>query len=152
MATPELPPDAQAVRAETLRIWHECTLGRHENLTNWSAQHTPDGALWLSAQAVGPDPAMILKRVAEVQASFLSGRITPGSGHQLPALDVSQPGRTAYVWRSAGVWVEMWHTTQPSPPRPTPAVLARSATAAGRRGLGGPLPWTRNRSAETKPA
>jgi hypothetical protein len=149
MTLPELHPDVLAAKYDALKVWRECTLGRHETLTGWKTTTTEDGALWLSARAQGRNPAMVMAKVAECQLARITYFAAPGSGHQLPSLDVSQPGRTAYVWRTGGVWVEIWHATPPAAAEPTPIRPSRTSSTVARRGLGGRLPFTRRRK-ETK--
>jgi hypothetical protein len=151
MTVPELHPDVLAAKYDALKVWRQCTLGRHETLTGWQTTTTADGALWLSAQAQGPEPGPVLKKVAECQFAHITNRAMPGSGHQIPALDVSQEGRTAYVWRTGGVWVEIWHANPPATPEPTPIRPSRPSPATALRGLGARLPYTR-RPGEAKPA
>jgi hypothetical protein len=37
-----------------------------------------------------------------------------------------RPGRVVCVWRTGGVWVELWHHDRPTAVVPTPAVMPQS--------------------------
>jgi hypothetical protein len=64
-----------------------------------------------------------------------------GAGDIRPGFDYSVPGRTACVWRSHGVWVELWVSDTPSVPvAPAQPARRRLLTRPGAR-----LPFTRNR-------
>lgn len=67
-----------------------------------------------------------------------------------PQLDVSVPGRTSLVWRSGGVWVELWHPDTATPQSPEPVVRA-SARRGRLRGPGGRLLFTRNKKTTPTP-
>lgn len=138
--TPESIPAKQA----TIEAWR--LSGRNTvSLDNWTVIRVADGSLLLSAQIDSPAAEEALKAFGKWQSSFLSDRIKPGSGDVLPAFDYSVPGRTAFVWRIDGVWVELWHDEPVVPaPRPTPALHAAQTarTAPSAR-----LPFTRLRNA-----
>lgn len=152
MTTAALHPDLLIAKLETIRRWKDTEAGRRESLGSWTAHRLEDGALFLSGRVDGPHSGRALHRFADHQAGYLANRPqTPGD--QLPTLDVSVPGRVAVVWRTGGVWVELWHPDpQPTPtapvapveparpvvrPRPTPALL------------GARLPFTRRKTHTT---
>ncbi|WP_435606614.1 hypothetical protein [Streptomyces ardesiacus] len=150
MPAPALHPDILIAKYETIRCWTDLEASRHEKLHAWNASRLDDGTLFLSARITGPNPGRALQRFADRHAGYLSRRPqTPGD--QLPALDVSVEGREACVWRTGGVWVELWHPI-PAPaagdrPEPRPAGTSRPP----RRGLpGARLPFGR-RSKTTTP-
>ena len=76
-------------------------------------------------------------------------------GDQRPGFDYTVPGRVICVWRSEGVWVQIWHPdtdpTDPDPgPRPTP--LPRAGVRRLLKRPSARLPYTRNRRKETPAA
>jgi hypothetical protein len=89
----------------------------------------------LSAPVTGSDAAAALERIAAVGDLFGFG-----SSVYRAQLDFLVPGRVACVWRSNGVWVELWRSDTPSDaPAPTRALSGPS----------GRLPFTRNRKENT---
>jgi len=147
-----LSPLAHTVREATLKRWRETETGRREQLVDWQATRTVDGSLMLSARIVGPNPERALHQFADRQAQYLANRpLLPGD--YLPALDVTVPGREACVWRTDGVWVEIWHpdttTTAQGAPQPVPAPALAVPKPSPRGLLGGRLPFARNRRKET---
>jgi hypothetical protein len=104
----------------------------------WREGTLPDGTPHLSARMTGDSALEALHRFASDSMFFL------GSGDTRPAFDYSVPGRTACVWRSRGVWVELWVPDVPSvsvaPVRP---VRRRLLTRPGGR-----LPFTRRDKAK----
>jgi hypothetical protein len=147
MPTPALHPDVILAKHETLHRWKDTETGRRETLEGWKARRLEDGALFLSVEVQGPNPDRALHRFADRQASYLANR-RHQPGDQIPQLDVTVPGRVAVVWRTGGVWVELWHPdTATAPVAPVePRPLARRATPAL---LGGRLPFTRRKTATT---
>lgn len=137
-----------------MKRWRETETGRREQLVDWQETRTDDGTLLLSARVDGPNPGGALHQFADRQAQFLANRsLLPGD--QLPALDVSVPGREACVWRTDGVWVELWRPdTASSVPEPVPAPVpapqpVQAAPKPSPRGLlGGRLPFARTRRQE----
>ncbi|MFE0207056.1 hypothetical protein [Streptomyces sp. NPDC058985] len=154
MTIPSLTPDAVLTKLETVKRWAETEAGRHESLAAWTVSRLDDGSLFLSARVRGREPGRALHRFADRQAGYLANRPhTPGD--QLPTLDVSQAGREAVLWRTGGVWVELWHpdtvTVLPATPAaPSPALAPpapATAPAVPRRSLlsraSARLPYTR---------
>lgn len=105
----------------------------------WARTESKAGPM-LSARVLGPDAAVALAAFAVAGATTYAAQ----GARQIPHLDVGVPGRVACVWQSGGVWVELWHpdtvTHLPSPAHPAPAP-SQGLLA----GLGGRLPFTRNR-------
>ena len=140
MTTPALHPDAIAAKYRTLKHW-SANPDRAEKLTGWKASRLDDGALMLSAQVRGPDPAYALNRFADGLSSYLAICMRDDPTTRLPSMDVSMPGRTAVFWRAEGVWVELWH---PDTPSAAPAPVPAPPPAASKRSrLGGRLLHTR---------
>ncbi|MFF7527302.1 hypothetical protein [Streptomyces pseudovenezuelae] len=101
----------------------------------WQEGTLPDGTPHLSAEMTGSSALEALHRFAADTMFFL------GDGDTRPAFDYSVPGRTACVWRSRGVWVELWVPDTPNTPvAPAQAVRRRLLARPGAR-----LPFTRNR-------
>lgn len=118
---------------------------------DWHTTHTSAGVL-LSARVSGEDAARAVQVMTE-------GRYRTVPPFQHAHLDYSVPGRVACVWRSAGVWFELWHDdTVGGPVKTAPApVLVRVAEPAAAPGpvpvprptllsrASGRLPFTRRR-------
>lgn len=101
----------------------------------WQKGTLPDGTPFLSAEMTGGSALEALHRFAADTMFFL------GHGDTRPAFDYSVPGRTACVWRSHGVWVELWVPDTPSVPvAPAQRARRRILSRSGAR-----LPFTRNR-------
>lgn len=145
--TSDLPLSAQAAKVETERLW----AGRTR--LDWTTSRLEDGTPTLSARIRGRHEATVLTVFANSATVYFEGRPhTPGD--QLPALDVTVPGREVCVWRTGGVWVELWHPTIPAPAAPAAQgpVVPPSTPAlrlSGRGLLGGRLPYTRRTIKET---
>ncbi|MFJ6068982.1 hypothetical protein ACIQHU_38835 [Streptomyces tendae] len=146
MTTPVLHPDILIAKYETLRCWSDNESLRRESLGSWQASRLDDGALFLSGRVTGHDPGRALHRFADRHTGYLSHR-PQQPGDQVPALDVSVPGREACVWRTGGVWVELWHPV-PGPALTTP-VRPVPGPPKGRGLLGGRLPVGRRRKTPT---
>lgn len=112
-----------AVKNAASRAWSLFTQDRKtaETVENWETGTTPDGAPCLSGQVVGDNPALALRL-------FTSDYPIPlgQPGDQRPTVDY-RDGRVVTVWRSAGVWVELWHPETPIPRPGPPAVAQRPA-------------------------
>jgi hypothetical protein len=130
-----------AAKAHAQQSW--TTFMREKNLQpiveGWQAGHTPDGQPTLSGQVVGPGAAYALHRFA-AEYFLVLGQ----AGDVRPQFDVDVPDRVALVWRSGGVWVELWHPdaadvpqSPTAAPGPLTAALPAAAPSApdGRRGL-----------------
>ncbi|MEU1099328.1 hypothetical protein [Streptomyces sp. NPDC005877] len=117
-------------------------------LGTWTNSTAADGTPMLSCRVTGPDARDALQSWARDHTLFLSS-----DGDQRPTFDYSVPGRVTCVWRTGGVWIEMWH---PDTPKPTPAIVAAlvaSRTSPGilrRFSPSGRLPITRTRKERTK--
>lgn len=129
--------DPIAVQHAASRAWSLFTQDRQttETVENWETGTTPDGSPCLSGQVVGDNPALAL-RLFTADYPIPLGQ----PGDQRPHAEYRE-GRVVTVWRSAGVWVELWHPEvpipRPGPPvaaqrpaRPVPAPPRRTAVAA----------------------
>jgi hypothetical protein len=138
----------RAVTEQAVRSWLLFTQERtvKARLSDWTASRGPDGSPVLTTQIVGPDAVRCL-RLFTTEHPLVLG--CPGD--QRPGFDYSTPGRVACVWRSEGVWVQIWHPdTDPSPdPSPVPP---RSGVRRLLQRPSARLPYTRNRRKETPAA
>ncbi|MGW3400765.1 hypothetical protein [Streptomyces zhihengii] len=123
-------PDDLFCRARTAlrKAWTES--GRQlDQLGDWQDATAHDGTPLVSARILTDKPADTLQDFAARRTPILADYLRPGMGDALPAMDFSQPGRAALVWRTSGVWVELWHDDPPVPStgrvRPSPALLAQ---------------------------
>ncbi|KPC68111.1 hypothetical protein ADL27_57260 [Streptomyces sp. NRRL F-6602] len=139
-------------RLTTLHAWnlHTHTRNLAARIPDWRTTTTPDGTPLLTAEVAGPGAAHALHLFATDQESFhLTGR---GPGDLRPVWDVDVPGRTALVWRTGGVWVELWHpdtvTDLPHPVPARPAVSSRPASGRLSR-ASARLPFSRRRATRT---
>lgn len=112
----ELPTPAHTARLEAEHLWAGRT-----RLSTWTAHRLEDGTVALSAEVNARYAPTVLAAFTANAYSYFEGR--PGKpGDQLPTLDVSTVGREACVWRTGGVWVELWH------PVTAPAAVDRPET------------------------
>lgn len=112
-------------------------------LVDWQTGTAPDGSPQVSARVDGPGGADALRRFT---ASHHLALGNPGDLRQ--SFDYTVPGRTACVWRSSGVWVELWHPDSPET-APAPVHAPSRPASAARWGLGGRLPYSRRRTETT---
>ncbi|MCI3279161.1 hypothetical protein [Streptomyces cylindrosporus] len=147
MTISRLHPDVIATKYATLKHWQYSRVkGRHAFLGGWQTARLDDGTVHVSARIRGRDAAEALRAFMNHQELFLAQRIGPNSGHLLPFLDVSQPGRTAACWRLSGVWVEVWHSDDvPAPSPPVQGLPVSSSAGPVPSSPGGRLPHTRKR-------
>ncbi|WP_086732884.1 hypothetical protein [Streptomyces glaucescens] len=126
----------------TEKAWDLYT--RERNLTavvsDWQTGTAPDGRPTLTAEIVGPGAAHALSRFA---AEY---HLVIGEDGQRPQYDIDTPGRTVVVWRTGGVWVQLWHPDETAnQPVVEPVVVGRQrlmSRASGR------LPFTRRKTSE----
>ncbi|RSN50535.1 hypothetical protein DMH12_24965 [Streptomyces sp. WAC 04229] len=123
MSTPRA--NAIDVQFQAENAWRTFTKDRNlpAHLGPWTNSTAPDGCQYLSAEVTGRGAAHALRLFAGSDHHQLSLR---HPGDQRPAFDVDSPGRTGLVWRSCGVWVELWHP-DPVPAVPAPAEAAPAA-------------------------
>lgn len=139
----------RAVTEQAVRAWLLFTQERTVKaaLSDWTASRGPDGSPVITTRIVGPDAGRWLRLFA---SDYLLVLGCPGD--QRPGFDYSVPGRVTCVWRSEGVWVEIWH---PDTDPPTPGPHPERPPTGVRRLLKRPsarLPFTRNRHKETRAA
>lgn len=122
----------------------------HARLTDWHTGTAPDGTPQVSARVHGPGAEHALRRFT-TEAYLVLG----AAGDQRQAFDYGVPDRTSCVWRTGGVWVELWLPKTPAvAPAAAPAVEPASAPVRAPRvlsGLGARFNFTRRRK-ETNPA
>ncbi|GGS96620.1 hypothetical protein [Streptomyces violaceus] len=133
-----------AARVQATRAWTLFTQERNlrARIPDWRTTTSADGVTTLSVEVAGPGAAHALRLFAS-QYHLVLGQ----PGDQRPTFDYTTPGRTACVWRSSGVWVELWH---PDTVAHLPA--APVTHQAPRRGLlsraSDRLPYTRRTTAK----
>jgi hypothetical protein len=135
--------DSETVATEkdhAVKAWYLFTNHRNfkARVPDWRETKAPDGSARLVVEVVGPGAAHALRLFASEYPLVLGG-----VGDQRPGFDYSTPGRVTCVWRSNGVWVELWY------PDAVTAVLepARAPSRPPGRRLfarpSGRLPFTR---------
>ncbi|MFM9780406.1 hypothetical protein [Streptomyces scabiei] len=138
-----------AVKAQAVRSWllFAEERGTKARLNDWTTSRGPDGSVVLTARVIGPEADRYL-RLFTSEHPLILGR----PGDQRPGFDYSVPGRVICVWRSEGVWVEIWHPDiDPTDPTPRP-VPPRSGVRRLLQRPSARLPYTRNRRKETPAA
>lgn len=142
---------ATTARTHATDTWNLFTAqhGYTATIPAWHIHTSPDGTLLLSGRVVGRGARTAVARFARDCHVLLAQY-----GDQRPQFNVSQPGRTALVWRYGGVWVELWHPdSEDTPATPAGDQEAPQAVPAGRAPVlllrrllsspGGRLPFTR---------
>ncbi|AKZ60758.1 putative PCQ3_100 (plasmid) [Streptomyces ambofaciens ATCC 23877] len=137
-----------AARLQAVHAWQSFTTDRNLKavVPDWRTRTAADGRPVLSAEVAGPGAAHALRLFAGNYYLAL-----PQSGDLRPFWDVDVPGRTVLVWRSGGVWVELWHpdtvTSLPAAPaQPVRPVQAREGLLSRASAR---LPYTRRATKET---
>lgn len=135
-----LHPDALTVKYDVFKSWRTATTNWRASLAPWTTSRTSDGELMVSAEVRGQDAADALRRFAGAYSMFLEHRPDRHPEDLLPVLDVTDPDCLACVWRTDGVWVQLWHPDiRPAQGRPSRTVRRRRLLSAA----GGRLPFTR---------
>jgi hypothetical protein len=124
-------------------------------LAAWRTEDALDGSPAVTVEITGRGAGHALRRFA-VDYYMVLGQ----AGDVRPQFDVSVPGRTSLVWRSGGIWVELWHpdsapdipeAPEPVRPAPAPPAAVQAPSAPEPSGLlsflmpGGRLPFTRRK-------
>lgn len=137
-----------AARLQAVHAWQSFTTDRNlkPRIPDWRTSLAPDGRPVLSAEVAGPGAAHALRLFADLHYLPL-----PQSGDLRPFWDVDVPGRTVLVWRSGGVWVELWHpdTVTDLPAASSPAVRPVQARQSLLSRASARLPYTRRPTKET---
>jgi hypothetical protein len=110
----------------------------------WEVSVTPDGAPLVSGRVDGPAAVDALAGFASMPEHW-----RPLAADDLrPVFTYGTPGRVTCVWRTVGVWVEVWRP-EPAPGAPASAQApSRPPADEPRRLPGARLPFTRT----SKPA
>lgn len=143
--------DARAHAAKAWSLFNqERRLDAHLTWDPAGTETTQDGSALVSARVEGRAAGYALHLFTSSYMLILGA-----PGDQRPKYDFTDPDRVACVWRSRDVWVELWvpadAPSAPEPVAPAQAVPAQSpheSVATALRGLGGRLPFTRNRRAK----
>jgi hypothetical protein len=134
------PETVATEKDHAVKAWYLFTNHRNfrARVPDWRETKAPDGSPRLVAEVVGPGAAHALRLFASEYPLVLGG-----VGDQRPGFDYSVPGRVTCVWRSNGVWVELWHP-EPVSPAPEPAVApSRPSLRSAFARPSGRLPFTR---------
>ena len=121
--------DSTAAQEEATRLWDRRldAKGRKPIPLEWSEPITAaDGSPLVSARVDSPFAATALTEFMRADAVVFN----PSTWTRQPTFDYDVPGRTACLWRSGGVWVELWHPESalavPGPPAaPVPAATPK---------------------------
>lgn len=126
MTTLPAPSAAIAARQHAEAAWTTFTSGRNLTapLAAWHTANAPDGSPTVTVEITGRGAGHALRRFTADHYMVLGQ-----AGDVRPQFDVSVPGRTSLVWRSGGVWVELWHPDSAVDVRevPEPVVSAPAA-------------------------
>ncbi|MFF1916160.1 hypothetical protein ACFVYE_32155 [Streptomyces sp. NPDC058239] len=125
-------------KLSAVRSWYLAVRDRYPSalVPDWRVGDAEDGAPLLTVQVIGEHAQEALHHFASAYPLVL-GR----SGDLRPVFEY-RPGRVVCVWRTNGVWIEMWHHDLPAVPAPTPALMPprRQSSPSGR------LPLSRRRT------
>lgn len=115
-------PDVIETKGAATRSWYLAVRDRYPSalVPDWQAGTTASGDPLLSARVIGEHAAQALQRFAVDDVHTIRN----GDGDQRPVFEY-RPGRVVCVWRTRGVWVELWHPDTPAVPTPTPAVMPK---------------------------
>ncbi|MFD7615700.1 hypothetical protein [Streptomyces sp. NPDC059802] len=121
-------------KLSAVRSWYLAVRDRYPSalVPDWRVGWTEDGAPLLTVQVIGQGAQEALHHFASAYPLALAG-----SGDLRPVFEY-RPGRVVCVWRTNGVWVEMWHPDVPAAPAPSPALMPRRRlpSLSGRLPLG----------------
>lgn len=113
-------PDPIDVKEACARAWHLFARNQFPTalVPDWRTSTAEDGKPQLSAQVVG-------EQAQEALHNFASGYpLVLGHDGLRPVVEY-RPGRVVCVWRTGGVWVELWHPDAPAAPEPSLAVMPK---------------------------
>ncbi len=140
---PSEPTPAEALieaKQRAVHAWYRFAHDRNlqARVPDWRTSTAPDGTPKLSVEVVGPGAAHVLHLFASCYPLILGQ-----PGDLQPTFTYDTPGRTSCVWRTGGVWVELWHPdTATGPHTPDGPVPAPQAPRTTRR-PSGRLPFVR---------
>ncbi|MEV6146375.1 hypothetical protein [Streptomyces sp. NPDC051992] len=117
----ELADALIGTKLSAVRSWYLAVRDRYPSalVPDWRVGTAEDGAPRLTVQVIGEHAQEALHHFASAYPIALGG-----SGDLRPVVEF-RPGRVVCVWRSNGVWVEMWHHDLPAVPAPSPALIPR---------------------------
>ncbi|MEU6925519.1 hypothetical protein [Streptomyces sp. NPDC046631] len=117
----ELADALVETKLSAVRSWYLAVRDRYPSalVPDWRVGTAEDGAPRLTVQVIGEGAQEALHHFASAYPLALGG-----SGDLRPVVEY-RPGRVVCVWRSNGVWVELWHHDTPAVPAPSPALMPR---------------------------
>lgn len=103
------------------RSWYLAVRDRYPSalVPDWRPGTAEDGAPRLTVQVIGEQAREALHHFASAYPLALA------QGGDLRPVFEYRPGRVVCVWRTRGVWIEMWHHDFPATPAPSPALMPR---------------------------
>ncbi|WP_331764780.1 hypothetical protein [Streptomyces sp. NBC_01238] len=131
---PEIAEALIETKLSAVRSWYLAVRDRYPSalVPDWRVGDAEDGAPLLTVQVIGEHAQEALHHFASIYHLTLDD-----AGDLRPVFEY-RPGRVVCVWRSNGVWVELWHPDLPSVPAPSPALMPRRRplSPSGRLPLG----------------
>ncbi|MEU6016906.1 hypothetical protein ABZ826_23510 [Streptomyces sp. NPDC047515] len=114
-------PDLIETKEAAVRSWYLCSRDRYPSalVPDWRVGTADDGAPRLAAQVIGENAREALHHFASAYPLVLA------QGGDLRPVFEYRPGRVVCVWRTDGVWVELWHHDTPAVPAPSPALMPK---------------------------
>ncbi|MFE7111700.1 hypothetical protein ACFU98_29750 [Streptomyces sp. NPDC057575] len=118
---PQLAEALVETKDSAVWSWYQAVRGRYPSalVPDWRTGTAGDGAPRLTVQVIGEHAREALHHFASVYPLSLAN-----AGDLRPLFEY-RPGRVVCVWRTRGVWVEMWHHDLPAVPAPSPALMPR---------------------------
>ncbi|WP_331763168.1 hypothetical protein OG571_47465 (plasmid) [Streptomyces sp. NBC_01369] len=116
---PQLTEALVETKESAVRSWYLAVRDRYPSalVPDWRTGTAEDGAPRLTVQVIGEHAQEALHHFASAYPLALAN-----SGDLRPVFEY-RPGRVVCVWRTNGVWVEMWHHDLPAVPAPSPALM-----------------------------
>ncbi|MGW2844400.1 hypothetical protein [Streptomyces sp. NPDC001274] len=118
---PELAEALIETKESATRSWYQAVRDRYPSalVPDWRAGMAEDEAPRLTVRVIG-------ERAQEALHHFASAYpLSLGNAGDLRPVFEYRTGRVVCVWRTGGVWVEMWHHDTPVVPALTPAVMPK---------------------------
>ncbi|MEU9849321.1 hypothetical protein [Streptomyces sp. NPDC047985] len=118
---PELADVLIDVKLSAVRSWYQAVRDRYPSalVPDWRVGEAEDGAPRLTVQVIGREAQAALHHFASAYHLALAD-----SGDLRPVFEY-RDNRVVCVWRSQGVWVEMWHPDLPPVTAPSPGLMPR---------------------------